>query len=159
MTTPAQQQPCPYRLTSRLKRQYTLLNVPPTPPTPPAACVVKYVSFITLWHKHCSNIKIQPARSDLCDKCDQKLVTLRTVFLTSSAKQCMTNKYTQHLIKANAFRDAYNANIEEAEKEWGRKRQKEHDQILGHLESRALMPPFMQYSFDYCQQVSLPYSS
>ena len=70
-STPAQQRPCPYRLTSQLKRQYTLLNVPPappTPPTPPAACVVKYVSFITLWHRYCSNIKIQPARSDLCDK-------------------------------------------------------------------------------------------
>eukprot|EP00731_Ephydatia_muelleri_P003000 Em0001g3000a len=61
-----------------------------------------------------------------------------------------------HLIKAKAFRDAYNANIEEAEKEWERKRQKERGQILGHLESRALM---MQYSFDYCQQVSLPNSS
>ena len=67
------------------------------------------------------------------------------------------------------IRDAYNANIEEAEKEWGRRGQKERDQILGHLESRALMVPFtsqalhldmqMQYSFDYCQQVSLPYSS
>ena len=53
-------------------------------------------------------------------------------------------------------------------KEWGRKRQKEHEQILGHLESSALMSPFtshahldmqMQYSFDYCQHVSLPYSS
>eukprot|EP00731_Ephydatia_muelleri_P000984 Em0001g984a len=60
------------------------------------------------------------------------------------------------------------ANIEEAEREWGRKRQKEHEQILGHLESSALMSPFashahldmqMQYSFDYCQHVSLPYSS
>ena len=39
---------------------------------------------------------------------------------------------------------------------------------VGHLESRAPMSPFtshahldmqMQYSFDYCQQVSLPYSS
>eukprot|EP00731_Ephydatia_muelleri_P033651 Em0034g33a len=39
-STPAPQQPCPYRLTTRLKRQYTLLNVPPAPPTPPAARVV-----------------------------------------------------------------------------------------------------------------------
>ncbi|KAL5471214.1 hypothetical protein EMCRGX_G029306 [Ephydatia muelleri] len=131
------------------------------------ARVVKYVSFITFWHKHRSNIKIQPARNDLRDKCDQMLVTLRH---SLSDEQCKTinDKYTQHLIKAKAFRDAYNANIEEAEKEWGRKRQKEHEQILGHLESSALMSPFtshahldmqMQYSFDYCQHVSLPYSS
>ena len=163
-STPAQQQPCPYRLTSQLKRQYTLLNVPPAPPTPPAARVVKYVSFITLWHRYCSNIKIQPARSDLCDKCDQMLVTLRHS-LSDEQRKTINDKYNHHLIKAKAFRDAYNANIEEAEG----KRQKERDQILGHLESRALMAPFtsqalhldiqMQYSFDYCQQVSLPYSS
>ena len=163
-STPAPQQPCPYRLTSRLKRQYTLLNVPPAPPTPPAARVVKYVSFITLWHRYCSNIKIQPARSNLCD---QMLVTLRHS-LSDEQRKTINDKYNQHLIKAKAFRDAYNANIEEAEKEWGRKRQKERDQILSHLESRTLMAPFtsyahldmqMQYSFDYCQQVSLPYSS
>ena len=165
--TPGPQQPCPYRLTSQLKRQYTLLNVPPAPPTPPAARVVKYVSFIRLWRRYCSNIKIQPARSDLCDKCDQMLVTLRHS-LSDEQRKTINDNYNQHLIKAKAFRDAYNANIEEAEKEWGRKRQKERDQILGHLESRALMAPFtsqahldmqMQYSFDYCQQVSLPYSS
>ena len=167
-TTPAPQQPCPYRLTTRLKRQYTLLNVPPAPPTPPAARVVKYVSFITLWRRYCSNIKIQPARSDLCDKCDQMLVTLRHS-LSDEQRKTINDKYKQHLIKAKAFRDAYNANIEEAEKGWKGKRQKERDQILGHLGSRALMAPFtsqalhldmqMQYSFDYCQQVSLPYSS
>ena len=166
-STPALQQPCPYRLTSQLKRQYTLLNVPPAPPTPPASRV-KYMSFITLWHRYCSNIKIQPARSDQCDKCDQMLVTLRHS-LSDEQRKTINDKYNQHLIKAKAFCDAYNANIEEAEKGWKGKRQKERDPILGHLESRALMAPFtsqalhldmqMQYSFDYCQQVSLPYSS
>ena len=53
------------------------------------ARVVKYVSFITLWHKHCSNIKIQPARSDLCDKCDQMLVMLRHSLFDEQRK--MTN--------------------------------------------------------------------
>ena len=38
----------------------------------------------------------------------------------SSAKTII-DKYNQHLIKAKAFRDAYNANIEDAEKGWGRK--------------------------------------
>ena len=50
----------------------------------------------------------------------------------------------------------------------GKEETEERGQILDHLESRALMSPFtshahldmqMQYSFDYCQQVSLPYSS
>ena len=115
-TTPAPQQPCPYRLTSGLKRQYTLLNVPLAPPTP-AARVVKYMSFIRLWRRYCSNIKIQPARSDLCDKCDQMLVTLRHS-LSDEQRKTINDNYNQHLITAKAFRDAYNANIEDAEKGW-----------------------------------------
>ena len=69
------------------------------------------------------------------------LVTLRHS-LSDVLCKIMNDKYNQQLIKAKAFRDAYNANIEEAENECVRKRQNEHDQILGHLESRALMPPF-----------------
>eukprot|EP00731_Ephydatia_muelleri_P015052 Em0008g772a len=96
-TTPAPQLPCPYRLTSGLKRQYTLLNVPLAPPTPPAARVVKYVSFMT-----------------------KMLVTLRHS-LSDEQRKTIIDKYNQHLIKAKTFRDAYNANIEDAEKGWGRK--------------------------------------
>ena len=163
-STPAPQQPCPYRLTSGLKRQYTLLNVPPASPTRLTACAVNYISFITLWHRYCSNIKIQPARSDLCDKCDQMLVSLQHS-LSDEKRTEKNDKYNQHLIKAKAFRDSYNTNIEDAEKEWGRKRQKDRELILGCLDSRiqltshAYLDMQMQYSFDYCQQVSLPYSS
>ena len=123
-STPAPQQPCPYRLTSGLKRQYTLLNVPPASPTRLTACAVNYISFITLWHRYYSNIKIQPARSDLCDKCDQMLLSLQHS-LSDEKRTEKNDKYNQHLIKAKAFRDSYNTNIEDAEKEWGRK-----DQIL-----------------------------
>ena len=69
------------------------------------------------------------------------LVTLRHS-LSDEQRKTINDKYKQHLIKAKAFRDAYNANIEEAEKGWKGKRQKERDQILGHLGSRALMAPF-----------------
>ena len=65
------------------------------------------------------------------------LVTLRHS-LTDEQRKTINDKYNQHLITAKTCCDAYNANIEDAEKEWGRKGQKEHDQILGHLESRAL---------------------
>ena len=166
-STPAAQQPGPYRLTSRLKRQYTLLNVPPASPTRPAAHAVKYVSFIRLCRKYCINLKIRPSRSDLCDKCDQMLVSLRHS-LSDWQRKVINDNYNQHLTKAKAFHDTYNANIKEAEKEWRGMGQKVQDQILSCLESRAQLPPFsshayrdmqMQYSFDYCQQVSLPYSS
>ena len=46
---PATQQPCPYRLTSKLRRQYTLLNVPTPDPTPPVPHKVSYPTFIRLW--------------------------------------------------------------------------------------------------------------
>ena len=165
-STPAPQQPCPYRLTSRLKRHYTLLNVPPAPPSP-VVRVVNYVSFTQLWHKYCFNIKIQASRSDLCDKCDQMLVSLRHS-LSDGQRKTANDNYNQHLLKAKALRDTYNANIEKAEKEWEGTGQKDRDKILGCLESRAQLSPFishayldmqMQYSFDYCQQVTLPYSS
>ncbi|KAL5469096.1 hypothetical protein EMCRGX_G030292 [Ephydatia muelleri] len=64
----------------------------------------------------CTCGEIQPARNDLRDKCDQMLVTLRHS-LSDEQRKTINDKYTQHLIKAKAFRDAYNANIEEAEKE------------------------------------------
>ena len=88
--------------------------------------------------------------------------------LSDEKRKEKNDKYNQHLIKAKAFRDSYNTNIEDAEKEWGRKRQKDRDQILGCLDSRiqlslitshAYLDMQMQYSFDYCQQVSLTYSS
>eukprot|EP00731_Ephydatia_muelleri_P017526 Em0010g624a len=77
-STPAPQQPCPYRLTSGLKRQYTFLNVPPASPTRLTARAVNYISFITLWHS-----------------------------LSDEKRKEKIEKYNQHLIKAKAFRDSY----------------------------------------------------
>ena len=83
-------------------------------------------------------------------------------------RKVINDHSNQHLTKAKAFRDTYNANIEEAEKEWRGMGKNVRDQILSCLKSRAQLSPFsshayldmqMQYSFDYCQQVSLPYSS
>ena len=164
---PATQQPCPYRLTSQLRRQYTLLNVPTPDPVPPVPHMVSYPTFIRLWREYCLNIKIQASRSDLCDKCDKALVTLRHS-LSDAQRKAINDSYNQHLSKAKELRENYNANIEVAEKVWRGKTQKEKDQILSHLKSRVQLSPLtsyayldlcMQYSFDYCQQVSLPYSS
>ena len=108
---PATQQPCPYRLTSQLRRQYTLLNVPTPDPTPPVPHKVSYPTFIRLWRKYCLNIKIQASRSDLCDKCDRALVTLRHS-LSDAQRKAINDSYNQHLSKAKELRERYNANIE-----------------------------------------------
>ena len=80
----------------------------------------------------------------------------------------INDHYDQHLTKAKAFRDTYNANIKEAEKEWRGMGQNFRDQILSCLESRAPAVSFQlthlpghadAVLFNYCQQVSLPYSS
>ena len=132
-STPEPQQPCPYRLTSGLKQQYTLLNVPPASPTRRAARDVKSLSFILLPHKYCIKIKIQ---CDLCDKCDEMLGWLRHSFSDEQHK-AINNNCNQHLLKTWAFCDNYNPNITEAEKESKGSR----DQILGCLESRVQLSP------------------
>ena len=44
---------------------------------------IKDRSFLRIWHKYCKDIKIQGARSDLCDTCDKKLTSLRHSLLPS----------------------------------------------------------------------------
>ena len=102
--------------------------------TRPAARAVMY-SFILLWRKYCINIIIQPTRSDLCNKCDQMLDSLRHS-LSNKQRKVINNNYNQHLLKTRAFCDTYNTNITEAE-EWKGNR----DQILGCLESRVQLSP------------------
>ena len=80
---PATQQPCPYRLTSQLQRQYTLLNAPTPDPVPHK---VSYPTFIRLWREYCLNIKILASRSDLCDKCDKTWSPYDTACLMRSAR-------------------------------------------------------------------------
>ena len=66
-----------------------------------------------------------------------------------SDRQCkvINDHYDQHLTKAKAFRDTYNANIKEAEKEWRGMGQNFRDQILSCLESRAQLSLFSSHTY------------
>ena len=150
----------PYRLTSQLRRQYTLLNVPTPDPTPPVPHKVSYPTFIRLWRKYCLNIKIQASRSDLCDKCDRALVTLRHS-LSDAQRKAINDSYNQHLSKAKELRERYMPILRWLKKCGEGRHKKDKDRILGHLKSRVQLSPFtshayldlcMQYSFDFCQQ-------
>ncbi|KAL5457727.1 hypothetical protein EMCRGX_G035016 [Ephydatia muelleri] len=121
-------------------RNYAAINALPDPGRL-KGMVRDYVLESGKTMKYCSKIKIQPARSDLCDKCDQMLVSLQHS-LSDEKRTEKNDKYNQHLIKAKAFRDSYNTNIEDAEKEWGRK-----DQILGCLDSRIQLSPFTSHAY------------
>ncbi|KAL5499767.1 hypothetical protein EMCRGX_G011227 [Ephydatia muelleri] len=63
-----------------------------------------------------------------------------------SVRKTANDNYNQHL-KAKALRDTYNANIEKAEKEWKGRGQKDRDWILGCLESRAQLSPFISHAY------------
>eukprot|EP00731_Ephydatia_muelleri_P037433 Em0469g2a len=151
-------------LTLGLKRQYSLLNDPPTPPPPrPPVEYVCYNTFAALWHKHCPDITQQASRSDLCDTCDKILVTLRHSMSDEQRKK-LNQTYNKHRDSAKLLRDHYIDNIATAEREWRMLSQRDRDQVLQSFTSpRPLTTPMldiqMQYSFDYCQQVAIPYSS
>ena len=66
--------------------------------------------------------------------------------LSDGQRKTANDNYNQHL-KAKALRDTYNANIEKAEKEWKGRGQKDRDWILGCLESRAQLSPFISHAY------------
>ena len=81
------------------------------------------------------------ARASVCVRTHMYNVQLRHS-LSDGQRKTANDNYNQHL-KAKASRDTYNANIEKAEKEWKGRGQKDRDWILGCLESRAQLSPFI----------------
>ncbi|KAL5500579.1 hypothetical protein EMCRGX_G012166 [Ephydatia muelleri] len=65
---------------------------------------------------------------------------------TYSAKQQMTTT-TNTSRPRDCVTPSYNANIEKAEKEWKGRGQKDRDLILGCLESRAQLSPFISHAY------------
>ena len=85
------------------------------------------------------------ARASVCVRTQMYNVTLRHS-LSDGQRKTANDNYNQHL-KAKALRDTYNANIEKAEKEWKGRGQKDRDLILGCLESRAQLSPFISHAY------------
>ena len=79
------------------------------------------------------------ARASVCG-CARTCI-MSHAFLMGSAKQQMTTTTN------TSMRDTYNANIEKAEKEWQGRGQKDRDWILGCLESRAPLSPFISHAY------------
>ena len=80
------------------------------------------------------------ARASVC--AHAHVYTLRHS-LSDGQRKTANDNYNQHL-KAKALRDTYNANIE---KEWKGRGQKDRDWILGCLESRAQLSPFISHAY------------
>ena len=85
------------------------------------------------------------ARARVCVRTHMYNVTLRHS-LSDGQRKTANDNYNQHF-KAKALRDTCNANIEKAEKEWKGRGQKDRDWILGCLESRAQLSPFISHAY------------
>ena len=157
----------PQKMTSMHGRLYALVqNVSGLQPNRSPMRVVKYSTFAVLWHKHYKHIKIQQSCSDLCDICDKTSVELCHTLSEETRKQ-LNAKYLQHTRNAKLLRDHNNSNITKTEQQWKALGAEQRLNILSRLRpgrpslmSGPIPTAFsMQYSFDYCQQLTIPYSS
>ena len=87
-------------------------------------------------------------------------MTLLRHSLSLSQRKRISAYYTEHRLLAAQLRGVYTTNIENSERDWkaisADVRKKLLDLIPRNPCTLAIQ---MNYSFDYCQQVSLPYSS
>lgn len=109
-----------------------------------------------LWNEFCGNVVIQKPRTDLCNICQQQTVSLGTLqALGEDEKMQRIKRSLEHLETVQVERIYYNSVILECK---------------GELTSRnannrlSKHPPCSyqgrtHYSFDFAQQISLPYSS
>ena len=151
---------------TKKKRLYTLVHTTTQSESPTSAAsteqqyrCVSYITFTQLWHRFCSNIKFCPSKSDLCDVCDMALVSLRHS-LSEGERIRINTSYIQHITEAKVLREAYNINIDKATLLWRALcRQEVKTDESRNRSSYPYLNTQMQYSFDFCQNVSIPYSS
>lgn len=126
------------------------------------ACEEKKRPFIgiarwyTVWNELCGNIVVQQPRSDLCSTCQLSITTLpKLANLPEDEKLDAVNKSRQHLELVSVERAYYRQQIEDCRKN-----------ITDEMKKVSLVPTkplsfrnALHYSFDYAQQVHLPFDS
>lgn len=118
--------------------------------------IVGKTTWYDLWNTFCANIVIQKPRTDLCNVCQKQTVSLGQMQgLTEEEKREKINESPQHLDNITTERAYYNTTISKSLEEinnacFGIR--------LGQHEPRSYSGQ-MHYSFDFAQQISLPYSS
>ena len=100
------------------------------------------VHFLNTWHQCLPHILFMTPRTDVCHYCEGYRIEIQHAF-TESKKENLLHRFKTHLEDAQKERDAYLAAIEQSK----------------HANSTSEQPDYVHYTFDFAQQVFLPYHS
>ena len=101
---------------------------------------MQYRSFLDVWHKCLPHIIFMTPRTDVCESCENYRVAIRQA-VTEFDKKRLLAEFSAHVEVAQKECDAYLAAIEKA----------------AAATSEGNVPSFTHITFDFAQQVFLPY--
>ena len=105
---------------------------------------MQYRSFIDAWHKCVPHIIFMTPRTDVCQKCENYRITIQRAVSEDEKKRLLT-EFSTHLEVAQKERNFYLATIK-----------KSKEAALTACETNNV-PAFAHLTFDFAQQVFLPY--
>ena len=104
---------------------------------------MQYRSFLDAWHMCVPHIIFMTPRTDVCYRCEDYRSAIQRA-VTENGKQTLLAEFGGHLEEAQKERDAYLAVIERSKQAYSTREQQ-------------TIPTFGHYTFDFAQQVFLPY--
>ena len=114
-------------------------------------------TWYELWNERCANVVIQKPKNDLCTVCQKNVMSLvKLRGLPVAAKEKVLQDSMQHLEKVKEERAFYNQVISDCMLNFATR--PPSDSIL-RPRSPCSLPLEMHISFDFAQQVGIPYSS
>jgi hypothetical protein len=105
---------------------------------------LQYRSFLDTWHQCLPHVIFMTPRTDVCYKCENFRILIQRA-VSEAGKKELTLKFQNHIEEAQKERDAYLGAMEKAKK------------ALATSKSENATPLFGHYTFDFAQQVFLPY--
>lgn len=118
---------------------------------------ISHPLWYALWTAQFPNIVIQKPKSDLCVTCQQNIMSLSKLHgLSEAEKESKLRESLQHLTLVQQKRKFYNDLINECVTEI---QNDPHYASTLQQYQPCSFPGKMHYSFDFAQQISLPFSS
>lgn len=127
---------------------------------------IGYRSFVRIWNDGCQDIRIQGAKTDVCDRCTE---LRKKIAFSRNEKEIedATDEMQEHITAYSAARGWYNSEIARTLASWQKVPSSIQNLITSRMinSSRAPMKVAqnsvdvdMHYSFDYAQKISFPHS-
>ena len=108
--------------------------------------VLKYRSFVSLWHTALPDIKFMTPRTDVCNICEKHRERIK-LSVNEEEKLAATGRFQAHLTQAAQEREHEEAVCEEAASS------------LSRAIDAETVPSTNHHTFDFSQQVFLPYNA